>query len=135
MRMMNCVRCGKLFEPINASEKICHTCKKEEEENFQTVKEYIEENPNAIVAEIVNETGVSAKRIQKFLRDGRLEATPAMGAVLTCMSCGMPIMAGKMCMNCQNKLDANINETFSRNEPAIKKQPTGVAKMHITGRR
>ena len=131
MGMVNCPRCGKLFNQVT-KQNVCSGCMQEEERNFCDVRDYIEENRTATVAEVVQETGVSAKRIQKFLREGRLQATPGMGGVLNCTSCGIDILSGKMCVTCQKKLGSSVDETLGLNKVEKKKSYQG-AKMHIRG--
>ena len=129
MGMVNCPRCGRLFNQ-SEQEKICVSCRKEEEQSFNDVRDYIEENPNATVAQVVTETKVSAKRIQKFLREGRLEATPGIGAILSCSGCGKDILSGRMCTACQNRLGSNIDQTLAK--ASADKKGFGGAKMHIS---
>ena len=71
MAVANCPRCGKIFD--NENSVLCIRCVKQDDADFLVVRNYVVENKKALIAEIVEETGVSAKKIQRFVRDGRLE--------------------------------------------------------------
>lgn len=111
MAMTNCPRCGKLFNQIRLP--ICPECEKNEEEEFKRVKEYVTDNPGANISEIVTETDVPLKRIQKFLRDGRLEVSKGLVGTLRCSVCGEPITKGRMCEACTLKTAEKIDDMFS----------------------
>jgi len=96
MALANCRECGKLF--LKISSDICPECQKKEEEDFNRVKDYLKENPNAKIAEIMEGTGVTETRINKFIRAGRLSIKP------TCESCGKAIDSGRLCPECRLKL-------------------------------
>jgi len=98
METKNCPRCGKVFVKIR--EPICAPCVKEEEEIFESVREYVKENPNSTVAEVSEACNVQTKRIMQYIRDGRLEAAPGMKGEVTCSKCGKPLLAGRMCEKC-----------------------------------
>ncbi|KAI4453501.1 cadmium/zinc-transporting atpase hma2-related [Holotrichia oblita] len=116
-----------------AAKAAVKTLSKEEEESFKIVKEFIYKNPNSTMADIVNETGIPAKRIQRFLREGRLEVTKGLEDVLKCEGCGMPIVKGKFCASCTVALTQKIDETFKR-EPVKEGYKSTGAKMHYQGR-
>lgn len=96
MPLANCKECGKLFFKVVSD--ICPDCQKKEEEDFNKVKEFLKEYPNASLVEIMEATGVSESKISKFIRTGRLSIKP------TCESCGRPIDNGRLCPECRIKL-------------------------------
>lgn len=96
MPLANCKECGKLFFKVVSD--ICPDCQKKEEEDFNKVKEFLKEYPNASLVEIMEATGVSESKISKFIRAGRLSIKP------TCESCGRPIDSGRLCPECRIKL-------------------------------
>ncbi len=104
MKITNCVRCKKTFAMINLP--ICPECVAEEENQFETIKEFLDENRGATIEEIIEATGVPMKRIQKFLKDGRLEGIEGSG--LKCSKCGVPVTKGKYCPSCAKKLHDNL---------------------------
>ena len=115
MQVKNCPRCGKLFNEIISP--ICPVCERAEEEDFQRVKENIEENPASSLQEISEATGISGKKIMQYIKDGRLEITGGMKGELRCESCGKPITRGKFCDVCLIEFTRNINEMFGKNRP------------------
>jgi flagellar operon protein (TIGR03826 family) len=96
MPLANCKECGRLF--IKVTSDICPDCQRKEEEEFDRVKEYLKNHPNANLSEIMEATGVSENRISKFIRMGRLSIKP------TCEVCGKPIDSGRFCPECRLKL-------------------------------
>lgn len=109
MEVKVCRSCKKIFQYISGPE-ICHQCREAEEELFQKVKEYLREHPGANTYEINQETGVSAKLVEKFLRQGRLEVAPDSALFLGCERCGKKITTGRFCNNCTNEVTNQLNE-------------------------
>jgi len=131
MDFTNCVRCGKLFN--RGTIPICESCVKREEEDFLRIKDFIYENPNSSMSKVAEGTGVSLKRILKYLKEGRLELSPdVIGNDFTCERCDAPITTGKYCKKCQAEFSSEVNELFRKDEPELKKssssQPNN--KMH-----
>lgn len=116
MEYANCARCKKMFLRVN--NPICPECEKEEEKQFQIVKEYLDGNPANSLSQVSEETGVSVKRILKFIRDGRIEMTEGISAenVLRCGQCGRPIAKGVFCDSCQVQYNMVVNEMIQDKE-------------------
>jgi flagellar operon protein (TIGR03826 family) len=110
MDYMNCPRCGKLFGRL--SSPICKECEKEEENLFQKVRQYIDENPNSKIADVTEALGVSVKKIMRYLREGRLEASPGMGSTLRCEKCNKPIRSGHYCDSCVIDINQEVTGIF-----------------------
>ena len=66
MEVMNCMRCKRLFNWVTG-EKICSNCKKELEEKFQEVKQYIKDNPGNNINKVSAECDVPVKQIKKWV--------------------------------------------------------------------
>ena len=111
MTMENCRKCKKIFPRIN--EPICDNCKKEEEDLFLKVKEYLSENRNATILEISENTGATAKKISGYLRDGRLEISSSNGE-LNCRICNAPINSGQYCDRCLIDVNKEIEKFGSK---------------------
>ncbi len=104
MNLKNCTKCGKLFAP-QAKEKVCPVCRKEEENEFKKVKEYLWDNPKATIEEVHEETGVERDTIVKFVKEDRLIAEGIeIDWDMECERCGKPISHGRFCESCQNEL-------------------------------
>lgn len=121
MEMANCVRCKKLFPRF--SDPICEDCKKNEEELFKAVKEWLDENPKSTVLKISQETGASSKKIMQWLREGRLELAEV--GELKCRQCGVGISSGTYCDLCTVELQKQIGEVFGDKKPAAANKPQG----------
>ena len=112
MNATNCPRCGRFFTRIRSS--VCPVCEKAEEELFQKLKAYIEENPLCRMAELAEATDVSTKRITQFIRDGRLEISKGMMGEITCDSCGAPIRSGHYCDKCAVNMSRSVDKMFGK---------------------
>ncbi len=105
MHIVNCIRCKQTFAMTN--QPICPDCIQKEEEQFEEVKAFLDENRGATIEEIIEATEVPIKRIQKWLKDGRLEGIQGSG--LKCAKCGVPITKGKYCPSCAKKLESDLS--------------------------
>ncbi len=98
---------------------ICEPCKKEIEESFQRVKDYIVENPRASLKQISEDNGVTAKQIQQWIREERLMFSKDSPLKLMCEKCGEPILTGRFCAKCKGTMADTLNESFSRPKPSL----------------
>ncbi|MCL2461462.1 MAG: MerR family transcriptional regulator [Defluviitaleaceae bacterium] len=114
MQVKNCPRCGRLFTEIKSP--ICPECEKAEEDAFQRVREYIDENEMSTLQEISDAAGVSPKKIMQYIKDGRLEISKGMSGALRCENCGKPISKGRFCDKCLLGLKRDINVMFGKEE-------------------
>jgi hypothetical protein len=113
---------------------ICDVCIKKEEDAFETVKKYIDENPNNTAAQIAADTQVSVRLIQQFLKEGRLEPSAGMSDVaLKCAQCGAAIKKGLFCSKCSSDISDEFNKksTHAAAPSPVKK----TARMYTAERR
>ncbi len=116
MDLRNCPHCGKLFA-YDGSYKLCNVCRNDEEEDFQKVKNYLWDNPNATIEEVHIETDVKREMIIKFVHDGRLLADGInFNFMLECDRCGKSIVSGKYCSKCQQDLINGFSKTAKRSK-------------------
>lgn len=66
-----CRRCGKMFEK---SGRICYCrdCLEKNEKEYESIRKYIRKHPDAMVIDIISETGVSLKGINCLVEDGSI---------------------------------------------------------------
>lgn len=112
MNIKNCPKCKKIFSP-NGSQMICNDCIKKEEEEFNSVREYLRENRGAGIDEVSEATGVSPKKILKYLKDGKLEVTDGMSQFLKCEKCGKTIRTGQFCKQCSEKISNSLKSLIA----------------------
>ncbi|HHY42343.1 MAG TPA: MerR family transcriptional regulator [Thermoanaerobacterales bacterium] len=107
MELRNCPVCGKLF--VYNHINLCPECLKKDEEDFDRVREFINNNPMATIEEVSEGTGVSARKILEYLKAGRLmlQSNNA-NIVLKCEICEEPILTGRLCEKCSRKLRRNL---------------------------
>ena len=126
MNLRNCARCGKMFNYV-AGPAICEPCKKAVEEDFQKVKQYIQDNPSASLKQISEDNEVTTKQIQQWIREERLMFSKDSPIQLLCEKCGEPITTGRFCAKCKTSMANNLNNTFAKPKPAlqqpVKKEP------------
>ncbi len=76
----------------------------EDEEEFDTIKEYVMTHPGATIAQISEEYGVTPSKILDWIREERLEFSEESGdAWFTCERCGVRIRSGRFCVRCKIK--------------------------------
>lgn len=110
MDIRNCRQCGGIYVYDNFN--ICPKCRKQEEEDFQKVKKYLYENPDANISEVSEETGVETKKIISFLKQGRLEIKDENNSILTCERCGKSIRTGRFCKKCVADMDREFKKAI-----------------------
>lgn len=118
MDIRNCKKCGKIYTYDGLP--TCRECRKEQEESFKKVKEYLHEFPGASVAEVESSTGVEAKDIMDFLRQGRLEMDPSSSITLSCERCGAKILTGRFCEKCSHEMESGFRGTYQQQKTASK---------------
>ena len=127
MDVKNCKGCGRLFQYLSGP-PLCPACREALEEQFQLVKNYINENPHASITMAAEATGVSTKQIKEWIKEDRLVlSVPSADGVL-CENCGVPICSGRYCDSCRGKITNNLNSVLSRpslEEPVRKRERDG----------
>lgn len=112
LEFKKCKTCGRIFQGFGLR---CPDCIEEEERQFTMVKDYIWEHPGASMHELVENTGVDAKLVLRFLKEGRLEMDTADG-LLVCEKCGAPITSGTMCAKCKEKLSKAMDSVLPKSQ-------------------
>jgi len=135
MKLKNCVKCGKLFSP-QAGEKVCPVCRKEEENGFEKVKNYLWDNPHATIDEVHEETGVEKDTIMKFVKDERLIAEGInVDWKHECERCGKAISHGRFCASCQKELLDGFGSGSKKKEKKDRKKYRNKGKMYTSNLR
>jgi flagellar operon protein (TIGR03826 family) len=116
MELINCPNCNDIFVK-NQFRDTCPKCWKKEEEDFQTINQFMRkrENRAATINQVVEQTGVSEELILKFIKKGRVQLTHFPNLGYPCDKCGRIIRTGKLCENCAGELREDL-KTFEVEE-------------------
>ena len=117
MALRNCARCGKLFTAVSSSMKLCVDCDREDQEQFNKVKEYLKDHSTATVIEITKATGVERKQIFEWVKSGQLDIASVVDLGLSCESCGKPIKSGRFCIECAARIESDARKILSESKP------------------
>ncbi|WP_058486032.1 hypothetical protein [Defluviitalea phaphyphila] len=112
MKLVNCKRCGKLFQ-YNGISQYCPVCMRYDEENFKKIKEYLYEHPKATLFQVAEDLDIPVKMIEHYLKEGRLEIVESENLFLKCEICGTSIKSGRYCDKCVRYLDSDLKKAAS----------------------
>lgn len=122
-----CQRCGTIFQ--NRGKPYCKDCLDLYDKEFEIVRDYIYDHPNANVEQISEETQVNPKTIFSFIKEGRIQMQKP---VLSCKICSAPIASGDTCESCKAKLIGKIQASIPKKEqPMEKEKARGKDEMHV----
>lgn len=126
LKLTNCSNCGAVFAK-NVID-VCPSCHREEEKAFQVVYAFLRKQKNraAVLAEVVEATGVEEKLIIKFLKQNRLRTSQFPQLAYPCESCGEPILEKKLCQKCSAQILTKwdvAKEQVQQPEVDTKKRP------------
>ena len=121
MNIAQCIICKKPFQML--SKKVCPSCLEEMDAQFIKVRDYLDENPNAGVDKVVEETEVPRSIIMYLIKEGRIiMGGGKAGGNLTCEVCKKPIDEGKICNKCKANLASMIDKTAGSGKPEPRKE-------------
>ncbi len=129
--LQSCLRCGNMFLYSGVGKCICENCKKEDEEEFQSVKNYIYDHPLATIMEISKETGVRVTRIKSYLRDGRLIISDDSPIFINCEICGESIKYGRLCRSCADTMSNEMRNALKVEEYQVGEKPNPASRTRF----
>lgn len=103
----NCLQCNKIFQYMGGI-ALCPICKKADEEDFEKVRVYLRDNPGANMQEVSENTSVKISKINRWLREERLEVSKNSAVSINCEKCGAKIRSGRFCAECSKELGREI---------------------------
>jgi predicted amidophosphoribosyltransferase len=127
MPLRNCKKCGAVFSQVNSP--ICSNCIKKEEEDYNTAKQWLLNNPGHTVESLSKNTGISRRDILKWIREERLIMTDA-SAYVKCKKCGKPIPTGNFCDHCKLGFSHDVKSEIKAIEKEKKPLPPETKGMH-----
>ncbi|MFH1739651.1 MAG: hypothetical protein ABIH23_11635 [bacterium] len=105
MPVVNCKQCGKIFRKVTSD--ICPKCQKEEEELLSQAREYLRENPQAMIYDFVEDLEIEQSLLERWVEEGRLvliKDPEAEASKPKCSSCGREVKEGQTyCRTCMFK--------------------------------
>lgn len=124
----SCPTCGQLFN-YNGIREVCANCAAEEEKKYEEVYRFLRrrENRAATVERIVEATGCTEELLYGWVRRGRLQTALFPNLGYPCDNCGHLTTTGKLCDNCTNKLQRDLNQFEASKEfrESIEKKERG----------
>jgi rRNA maturation endonuclease Nob1 len=118
MTIRNCPECGKIFEIV--FNDLCPECAAQDEADLLLVKDYLLSHRSATIAEIVEETDITARKVFRLLRDKRLIAVCEKNKIqiLRCERCQKPVLGERFCPECKEQLSEFLSKMIGRHEGA-----------------
>ena len=127
----NCKICGRVF--FKTRYDICPECKRIDDEKFQLVRQFLKEFPGSKINIVSEYTGVSERRILRYLREGKIQILDSDQNFLTCLKCGTPIKTGKYCSQCYRRFCDTVKKLYANPETSNDKSETE-ARMRFLNR-
>ncbi len=108
MPLSKCPRCEQMFNKQNTL--ICAKCQPNEDEDYEKVREALDEQPNMTPEQVAEVTGVGIGCILRLLDDGRIAAMPDGESRIKCGRCGAPAisLSKRLCEACLQKLNSEV---------------------------
>ncbi len=135
MNVRNCRRCGQIFN--YTGNYICAHCMDLDQQDFETVREYLFEHPNSTTYQVSEATEVELRTINRFLREGRLETDNLQldeGEALRCEACQKKINTGRFCQECTQRMQEDFSKASrdigAKKEVAIDESKSSKLRMH-----
>ena len=107
-KVKNCPFCGKLFAQLGNTE-VCPNCLQELEELEHEIVEFVRDHPDSKIHDICEATGAKESIIKKMIKEGRFIQT-GIEISYPCEKCGAPIVTGKYCGECLQKMREAVQE-------------------------
>lgn len=115
-QLENCRNCGRVY--FNGYRNYCIDCHEKIERQFKIVVDFLrkDQNWNTTMESLADSTGVPMKRIQEFIRDGRIFAEDYPHLTYPCSKCGKPIKHQMLCDQCFEQLSTEINNAMGNRQ-------------------
>lgn len=99
-----CEICGGVLRDPGLGIYVCTQCGHEKMSEFGKIKKHIEENGASTALQISEGTGISVNRIERYLREGRIEIPEGSEIFIPCLKCNTEIRYGRYCPACASQL-------------------------------
>ena len=114
MPLATCERCNKMFSKTG-DDPICPKCRPEEDEDYERIRDSLQDNPNQTAEQVSEGTGVELTCVLRCIETGRIQNI-ATSREVRCGMCGSPAisLSKKLCQACLNKLTQDVAKAQSR---------------------
>jgi uncharacterized protein len=109
MEMKMCRFCRKAFRGFGA---LCPACVQQLDDKYILARNYLDKNENSNIRRVAEEAGIDEKSLLFLIREGRITLRGESESV-TCLKCGTPILSGKYCNHCKEKLMKTLELTIN----------------------
>ncbi len=106
---LECEFCGGAVTKQSMGVYRCVDCGRENYDDFQKIRNFLEKSGAAPIAVISRNTGVSYKTIEYFWNEEFLEIPKNLDVRISCTRCGKPIRSGTLCDSCKGNKGSDIN--------------------------
>ena len=139
MPIAKCPRCEKLFD--KGEFLVCTSCRPAEEEDYQTIRESLDNTPDMNPEQVSEVTGVMVECVLRMIDSGMITSAATLQSKETrCGRCGAPAISAtkRLCQSCLEKLNREVAQTQKSIRIAAKKDvvigSTNV-RAHLEGKR
>jgi hypothetical protein len=115
MELSKCVRCDRLFTKVKYP--VCPACQPAEDREIREVQNFIRDHPQCTLAEVSDTLNVYLEDMERWIGDGRLTLVVRDPSQLKCVFCGVPILTGRICAECTEKMTRTPAPTESKTRP------------------
>ena len=113
MPLTKCIRCVKLFNKIDSP--LCQDCIPLEEDDFETIRAYVNLNEHKNANEVSEATNVDIKCVLRMIDNGNIAtvSNSESSGPISCGQCGAPALSStqKLCQKCLDKLNFKMMAT------------------------
>lgn len=108
MPLTKCVRCEKLFNKVESS--VCGNCSLAEEADYDTIRQYLIDNPGSSAELVAENTSVNIKCVLRLVDTGVVTSMELGASGMKCGQCGAPAisMSKRLCQDCLDKLNVKM---------------------------
>jgi hypothetical protein len=128
MELATCVRCQKLYTKLRLA--VCPQCELEEEKDILELQRYLRDNANATLIEVSDALDIYMEDIERWIEEKRVSIEVCEMANLKCTVCSAPIVSGRVCVACRDRLGLTNVAAGERSAAAQdKKEESGSSKI------
>lgn len=98
---VECEYCGGELMRVGMGTYECKNCGRENYDDFQIIRNYLENAGAASATVIERDTGIPRRIIDYFFREEYLEIPKLSSVRILCTKCGAPIRTGTICDSCK----------------------------------